>query len=162
MAKFFTELNEGHLTFIEEQKMFFVGTAPGVGGNVNVSPKGYNTLRVISSNKVMYADYNGSGNETATHLLENQRITFMWCSFAGSPLILRTYGKGIVITKEHDCFAEYLQLNFPDLDARVIRQLFVVDIESVQTSCGFGVPIMSYVEERDTLAKSSERKYVTN
>lgn len=161
MGKFFAELNENHLTFIDEQKMFFVGTAPEVGGNVNVSPKGYHTLRVINFNKLMYADYNGSGNETATHLLENQRITFMWCSFAGSPLILRAYGKGIVITKDHDLFAEYLQLNFPDLDARVIRQLFVVDVDSVQTSCGFGVPIMSYVEDRDTLAKSSEKKYVT-
>ncbi|NHN31813.1 pyridoxamine 5'-phosphate oxidase family protein [Paenibacillus agricola] len=161
MAKFFTEFNEGHLSFIQEQKMFFVGTAPLSGGNVNVSPKGYHTLRVLNPNQVIYADYNGSGNETATHLSENQRITFMWCSFANSPLILRGYGKGIVITKDHDTFAEYLHLHFPDLDARVIRQLFVVDIESVQTSCGFGVPIMSFVEERDTLIKSSERKYIT-
>lgn len=160
MAKFFTELADSHLQFIHEQKMFFVGTAPVADGNVNVSPKGYHTLIVMGPKQLIYADYNGSGNETATHLQENGRITFMWCSFDKAPLILRAYGRGVVIGKTHEMFSQYLTEHFPQLDSRIIRQLFPIDIQSVQTSCGFGVPIMNFVQERPTLNESSKRKYI--
>ena len=93
MAKMSDHLSEAHRSFIGKQKIFFTGSAP-LDGHVNVSPKGMNCLRVLSSSRVAYLDFTGSGNETAAHLLENGRITVMFCSFETpadpSPLRSRT------------------------------------------------------------------------
>ena len=40
-----------HITFIKQQKLFFVGTAAN-GGTINVSPKGWDSLRVLSANRI--------------------------------------------------------------------------------------------------------------
>lgn len=155
MAKRFDQLTNQLTEFIHNQKMFFVGTAPTAMGELNVSPKGYQVMRVLNNQTLLYLDYYGSGNETANHLHENQRITFMWCSFEEKPLILRVYGKGSVIDMGTVQFDEYMANLFPEVVSRIIRQIFVVTIESVQTSCGWAVPFMKFTEERNTLINKS-------
>lgn len=154
MAKFYTELNETLRKFIAEQKMFFTATAPA-RGRINVSPKGIDTFRCLDNKTVAYLDLTGSGNETAAHVTENGRLTLMFCSFAEKPLILRLYGRGRVIRPGHREW-ENFHVYFDPRPGE--RQIIVLDIESVQTSCGFGVPIYEFKEERQTLLKDAERK----
>ena len=151
---FHQELDETLQTFIKEQKMFFTGSA-GVEGTVNVSPKGMDTFRIITPLRVMWLNLTGSGNETAAHILENGRITIMFCAFEGKPRILRLYGKAKSI-HPHDLEWDELISHFPDFLAA--RQVIVIDITMIQTSCGFGVPLYEYVGERDQLLKWAEVK----
>src|SRR5688500_13611205 len=131
--------------FIGAQPLFFVATAPISGeGHVNLSPKGLDCLRVLSPTRVAYLDLTGSGNETAAHLAENGRITFMFCAFAGAPRILRLYGRGEVVLPDTPRWAE-LGGRFPDHPGA--RQIVAAEISRVQTSCGFGVPVMEHVRQ---------------
>jgi hypothetical protein len=148
MAKFFPELSDTHIAFIREQHLFFVGSAPA-DGRVNVSPKGLESFRVLSPRDVGYLDCTGSGNETAAHLAENGRVTFMFCAFAGAPLILRIYGRGRIVHPRDAAWAE-LRAHFGAPMAGE-RQLVLATVESVQTSCGFGVPLFSHEGPRTTL-----------
>ncbi|MDL1899416.1 pyridoxamine 5'-phosphate oxidase family protein [Anaerolineae bacterium CFX9] len=156
MAKFFDAINDSHREFIEKQHVFFVASAPlTADGHVNLSPKGLDSLRVFSPHHVAYADMTGSGNETSAHLRENGRITFMFCSFEGNPLILRLYGRGTTVlpgTPEWDELAPHFTL-YPG-----VRQIISAQIHSVQTSCGFAVPKMDFVEDRHKLIEWSEAK----
>lgn len=145
-----TELKE----FIENQKIFFVGTAMAEG-TVNVSPKGMDSLRVIDKNKVIWMNLTGSGNETATHLQNENRITIMFCAFEGKPLILRLYGKANVFHERDAEFKKYVELFDTSAGA---RQIIEVDVELVQTSCGFAVPLMDYKEERTILKDWADKK----
>ncbi|MEM7114504.1 MAG: pyridoxamine 5'-phosphate oxidase family protein [Chloroflexota bacterium] len=152
MAKFYSELDDNLRSFIEEQKIFFTASAPETG-RINLSPKGMDSFRCLSHNQVAYLNLTGSGNETAAHLVENGRLTIMFCSFEKRPLILRLYGTGRAI---HHRDAEWgaMYAKFPDeLGA---RQIIVMDIESVQTSCGFAIPFYDYQGERNTLRKYAE------
>lgn len=145
----FNELTKEHQTFIEKQHLFFVATAPlQASGHINLSPKGLNAFRVLSPTQVAYLDLTGSGNETSAHLLENGRITFMFCAFEDSPLILRIYGKGRVVLPEHEEWSE-IAGHFELLEGT--RQIILADIEFIQTSCGFGVPVYEFKEDRDIL-----------
>src|SRR5687768_7032610 len=129
-------------TFIEQQRMFFVATAAlDPRGHVNVSPKGLDAFRVLGEKRVAYLDMTGSGNETSAHLEENGRITLMFCAFAGQPKILRLYGRGRTVLVGADGWAE-LAGNFQMRPGT--RQIIVVDVERVQTSCGFGVPLFEF------------------
>lgn len=139
--------------FIERQKLFFVATAPR-NGRVNVSPKGLNTFRVIDAETVAYLDLTGSGNETAAHVTENGRITFMFCAFNGDPVIVRLYGTARIILPEDEAWADMI-VRFPRLDGT--RQIFQASIEGVSTSCGWGVPIFELKEERPTLPEWSRK-----
>ncbi|MEX2105039.1 MAG: pyridoxamine 5'-phosphate oxidase family protein [Bacilli bacterium] len=159
MAKRYAQLTVELMAFIQNQKMFFVGTAPSKDGEVNVSPKGYDTLRILNNHTLLYVDYYGSGNETSNHLTENQRITFMWCSFVETPLILRVYGNGKVLAKDSNDFTESMGQFFHELDSRIVRQIFIVNIDSVQTSCGWAVPFMNYVEDRSMLNDMSKKQF---
>jgi hypothetical protein len=142
--------------FIEAQHVFFVASAPtGPGGHVNLSPKGMNTFHVLTPTRVAYVDLTGSGNETAAHLLQNGRITIMFCAFEGKPDILRLYGQGRALQPGSPDFAA-LSPHFPALAG--IRQIIVVDLTRVQTSCGFGVPILKFDSHRDTLTQWAEKK----
>jgi hypothetical protein len=154
MADFFPELDDKLQAFIAEQAMFFVATAPE-SGRVNLSPKGMDTLRVIDSRTLCYLDLTGSGNETAAHLRQNGRITIMWCSFGSAALILRAYGTGRAARPGTTDF-ERLKGLFPDMPGT--RQIMVIDIDEVQTSCGYAVPQYELVRERPTLLKWAERK----
>jgi hypothetical protein len=141
-------------TFINSQKMFFVGTAM-TEGRINLSPKGMDTLRVVSPNKVIWLNLTGSGNETATHLLESDRMTIMFCAFDGKPLILRLYGKAKVFHPRDVEFNNYLKL-FPKILGS--RQIIEMNVELVQTSCGFAVPLMQFEGERALLSAWSSKK----
>ena len=154
MAQQHAALDERLTAFIEAQKIFFVGTA-GAEGRVNVSPKGMDSLRVLGPNRVLWLNLTGSGNETAAHLLENGRITIMFCAFEGPPLILRLYGTGRSIHPRDDAWADALA-HFPETSGA--RQVIDVAVDLVQTSCGFGVPLYAYREDRKTLVKWAEKK----
>ena len=151
---FHEKLGEDLQTFIKEQKLFFTGTACAEG-KVNVSPKGMDTFRVIDPLRVMWLNLTGSGNETAAHLLENGRITIMFCSFEGKPKILRLYGKGKSIHR-HDKEWDHLISQFPEKPSA--RQIIDIRIDMIQTSCGFGVPLYDYKGERDHLDKWANNK----
>ena len=143
--------------WIHQQPLFFNATAPLSGqGHVNLSPRGLDGLRVIDPNQVVILDHTGSGNETAAHLLENGRITIMFCAFAGEPMILRLYGEGEVILPGAEEWDELRSL-FPQ-DAVGIRQIFRVLVTRVQTSCGDGVPLMDFVAQRDSLLSWAAQK----
>jgi hypothetical protein len=143
-------------TYIEAQPLFFVATAPLTGeGHVNLSPKGLDCLRILSPRRVAYLDLTGSGNETAAHVTENGRITFMFCAFAGAPRILRLYGTGVVMLPGTPQWAD-LAGRFPVYPGA--RQIIGAEITRVQTSCGFGVPRMDVVEQRDTLLRWADGK----
>jgi hypothetical protein len=149
MARFYPALETKHRDFIAAQKLFF--TASGTaGGRLNLSPKGMDSLRVLSDTRVAYLDLTGSGNETAAHLKHDGRMTMMWCSFDADPLILRLYGRGRAVRRQDAEWAE-LRRHFPALPGE--RQIIVLDIESVQTSCGYAVPRYLYTGGRDTLAR---------
>ncbi len=147
MAKFYTKLTTRIQKFIEAQKIFFVTTAPN-SGRINLSPKGMDSFRIINENKVMWLNVTGSGNETAAHLLENERITMMFCSFEGAPNILRLYGKGKEIKPSDDEWKNVISL-FPETPGT--RQIFDITIESAQTSCGMSIPFYEYKGERNEL-----------
>jgi hypothetical protein len=154
MAKQFPALEAAHIALIEESPIFFVGTA-AAEGRVNVSPKGMDSLRVAGPNRLVWRNLSGSGNETAGHLRALNRITLMWCSFTLRPMILRAYGSARTISPVDPDWAE-LNGRFPEeLGA---RQIFDVAVDLVQTSCGYAVPLMDKVAERDTLQRWAEAK----
>ncbi|MCU0566249.1 MAG: pyridoxamine 5'-phosphate oxidase family protein [Oculatellaceae cyanobacterium Prado106] len=156
MAKTFDSLTPELQTFIAAQQMFFVATAPlSETGHVNLSPKGLDCFRILSPQRVAYLDLTGSGNETSAHLHENGRMTLMFCAFQGNPLILRLYGQGLTVLPG-DRHWPNLQPEFPSHPG--IRQIIVMDIERVQTSCGFGVPLYEHQGQRDRLLTWAEKK----
>lgn len=150
MAEFFDSLNEKHAEMIGKQPVFFTATA-AADGRINLSPKGYDVFRILAPTQVAYLDLAGSGNETHAHLAADGRITLMFCNFDRPALILRIYGRGHAVLPQDDGWEE-LAAHFTILPGT--RQIFVIDIESIQTSCGWGVPFMSFDRERETLQKA--------
>jgi hypothetical protein len=154
MGTLHKRIDDGHRDFIERQRIFFVATAPR-DGRINLSPKGLDSLRVVSPDRVLWLNLTGSGNETAAHLLEDGRMTLMFCAFEGDPLVLRLYGRARAIDKRQTAWAELIRL-FPD--PRGARQIIDMEVESLQTSCGFGVPLYNYAGEREQLHKWIDKK----
>ncbi|CAN5767449.1 pyridoxamine 5'-phosphate oxidase family protein [soil metagenome] len=154
MAKQYARISDPLARFIDAQKMFFVATAAPTG-RVNLSPKGMDTLRVLDPNRVAWLSVTGSGNETAAHLLQNSRMTIMFCAFEGHPNILRLYGDAVT---HHRGDADYDALAplFPQLPGA--RNIFVLDVDLVQTSCGMAVPCFDYSGDRDDLNEWALRK----
>jgi len=162
MAKVFAAIDQRLREWIGRQRMYFVATAPLSGeGHVNVSPKGpIGTLRVLDERTVAYLDLHGSGAETVAHLRENGRIVVMLCAFEGPPRILRLHGSGRVVPSHDPEFADLIERaefeGSPVEEAR--RAVIVVEVERVADSCGYGVPLMSYEEERQHLELSSRKR----
>ena len=154
MGKKLEQITPELQTFIGEQKIFFVATA-GSDGLVNLSPKGMDSLRIMAPNRVLWLNVTGSGNETAAHLLENNRITIMFCAFEGKPMILRLYGKGKAYHHYDREWDEFIDL-FPKMAGA--RQMFDIEVNMVQTSCGMAVPFMDYNREREDLTKWAQKK----
>jgi hypothetical protein len=154
MAKFFEVLDKKLSEFITAQRLFFTASAPS-DGRINLSPKGMDTFRILDEKTVGYLDLTGSGNETAAHIRENGGLTIMFCSFSGSPLILRLYGQGEVVGQTSERWAE-ISRHFDILPGT--RQIILLKIESGQTSCGFGIPIYEYKEDRKMLTDWAENK----
>lgn len=149
MAEFFDALNDDHIAFITKQPMFFVATA-AADGRINLSPKGYDAFRVLGPDRVAYLDLGGSGNETHAHLVADGRITIMFNNFANPALIMRLYGHGQPVLPQDEGWAE-LAAHFDILPGT--RQIFDISVDTVQTSCGWGVPRMEMTAERETLVK---------
>ncbi len=157
MGKVHPEIDERLRQFLEAQPVFFVATAPlAADGRVNVSPKGgRGTLVVAGPHTVAYLDLTASGAETIAHLRENGRITVMACAFEGRPQIVRLHGRGRVVASADDDFDAWLG-RFPEHPG--VRAVVVVEVDRVSDSCGFAVPLMQYVGERDVLDEVNARK----
>lgn len=154
MGKQFSNITEKQKEFMCKQKVFFVSTASN-DSRINISPKGMDSLRVIDSNKLVWLNLTGSGNETAAHLLKNHRMTIMFCAFENTPLILRLYGNATIYHESDNKFQKYIKL-FPKIIGS--RQIIEMNVDLTQTSCGFGVPIMNFKEERMQLKSWAEKK----
>lgn len=159
MAQQFAQIEPAQRDFILRQHVFFVATA-AAGSRVNLSPKGADALRVLGPNAVCYLDQTGSGNETAAHLRADGRLTLMLCAFEGPPRILRLYGRGRVLRRGTPEYAGLLAEAFDGEEPLGARQIVVLDVDLVQTSCGFGVPLYGYRGERPALARWAEAKGV--
>ena len=156
MAERFSSISDDLARWWAEQPLFFVATAPsGRDGHVNCSPKGLDTLRILGPHRVAYLDLTGSGIETIAHLRDNGRITLMACSFSGAPRISRIYGVGMVHELGSPGFGE-LAADFPDLPGA--RAVIDVSVDRVTTSCGYAVPLMDVVEDRDRLIEWARAK----
>jgi hypothetical protein len=157
MAEQFPALNDAHRAFIARQHVFFTASAAATG-HVNLSPKGLDSLRVLDERTVCYLDLTGSGNETAAHSRADGRLTMMFCAFAGPPLILRLYGKSRIAPRGGATYAELLNAHFAGAEIAGARQIVLLDIELVLTSCGYGVPHYEYKGERPALVNWAEAK----
>lgn len=153
MSEFFTAITDQQRAFIEKQPVFFVATA-AESARINLSPKGMDSFRVLGPNLVAYLDVGGSGNETHAHLAADGRITVMFCAFEQPPLILRLYGRGKAVLPQDDEW-DFASRPFNILPGT--RQIFMITVESVQESCGWGVPLMRLDRERDTLSRYHEQ-----
>ncbi len=147
--EFFDHVNAKHRAFITAQPMFFVATA-APDARINLSPKKMDSFRILGPNRVAYLDWGGSGNETNAHLLADGRITVMFCAFARAALILRLYGHGVAVLPQDAGWAD-LAAEFTIETG--VRQIFDIAVQSVQSSCGYAVPFMTFDRERQTLRK---------
>jgi hypothetical protein len=159
VAAVYDELDDKLRAWIEAQPMFFVATAPlAADGHVNVSPKGMaGTFAVLGPRRVGYLDYFGSGIETVAHLRENGRIAIMFCAFDGAPKVLRLHGRGRSLLPDDVGFAE-LRARFGKTRDKGVRSIVVVDLERISDSCGWAVPLMQHVADRDVLDVAQERR----
>jgi hypothetical protein len=159
MGKLYDRIDGRLRAFIEQQHVFFVATAPLDGdGHINLSPKGRSgTLAVLDEQTLAYLDFGGSHAETVAHIRENGRITLMWCSFTGPPKVLRVHGTGEPIFRDDPRFTELLP-HFGDADGPGVRAIVLVSANRISDSCGYAVPFMDYVEDRDLHANYFGRK----
>ena len=154
MARQYDSIPEKLQEFIKAQKIFFVATATN-DSRVNLSPKGMDSFRILDKNRVVWLNLTGSGNETAAHLLEHNRITVMFCAFEGNPMILRVFGKAKAYHPRDKEYRELIDM-FPKQTGT--RQLIDINIEMVQTSCGMAVPYLDFKEERGQLESWADDK----
>jgi hypothetical protein len=157
MGKQFERIEPAHREFIERQHIFFNASA-APEGRVNVSPRDRAALRILDPNTIVYLDRTGSGNETAAHLLLNNRLTLMFCAFEGKPMILRLYGHGRIVPRPSPEYTTLLASHFDNTEPPGARQLVLLNIDLVQTSCGMNVPFFDHVSERDQLGRWAEAK----
>lgn len=161
MAERFDALQERHRDFVARQRVFFVASAartPAGDSRVNVSPRPTDCLRVVDERTVCYLDRTGSGNETAAHALAGGRTTVMLCAFEGPPLILRLYGRARILRAGTPGYDAALARHFGGEAMAGARQIVMVSLDLVQTSCGYGVPLMDYRGERRAMDNWTERK----
>mgnify|MGYP001106164451 CR=1 FL=1 len=157
MAKDFPALNAHHRDFIGKQHVFFTATA-ATGTRINISPRSTDLFRVMGDNSACYLDRTGSGNETAAHLKADGRMTIMFCGVDGPPLILRLYGRGRIIARGSADYARLLVAEVANTEPLGAPQITWLDFDLVKTSCGYGVPLVDYVGERDTMDRWAEAK----
>jgi hypothetical protein len=157
MAKQYARLEPHHHRFIQNQQVFFTASAAPIG-RVNVSPRSTDLFRVLDNSTVLYLDRTGSGNETAAHLAVDPRLTIMLCAFSGPPLIMKLYGVGRILHRESQDYAAFLAIHYGGKAPLGARQMVQLDIELVQTSCGYGVPLFEYQSERSQMDAWAEAK----
>ena len=152
MAQFFDHIPVQYQDFIRRQHVFFTASA-SADSRINLSPKGTDCMRVLGEKEVVYLDQTGSGNETAAHIRADGRLTIMFCAFEGSPLILRLYGQGRVLPRGSARYDSLLASAFAGQEPPGARQMIALDVQSVQTSCGFAVPVMTFDHDRSMLSE---------
>ena len=157
MAKDYPALTDHLKAFIARQHIFFVATA-AAGTRINISPRSTDQFRVLGDNSACYLDRTGSGNETSAHVKADGRMTVMFCAVEGPPLILRLYGRGQVLARGSAAYDELLAAEFASTEPLGARQIVRIDFDLVKTSCGYGVPLMDYQGERDTMDRWAEAK----
>ena len=155
MATSYTSITDEQADMIRSVPVFFVGSADfnsaadGEIDAVNVSPKGGVPLHIISPNRVAYLDYVGSGNETARHSDVGSPVTVMVCAFEDENAgIVRLYGRARAMPIEDSPLADLLLAQQADEIALPMRQVIDIQVEKTSTSCGYGVPVMSFERER--------------
>jgi len=154
MAEQFSSLSPDLIDWIGQQHVYFVATAAR-HGRVNLSPKGQDSLRVVDGNQLLWMNLTGSGNETAAHLLDSNRMTLMWCAFEGLPRILRVYGRADTIHPRDPDWEACAGMITPTTGT---RQYFRVHVDLVQTSCGYAVPFMDFREDREVLTNWADKR----
>ena len=157
MAKQFSSIDDRLRDFIARQHIFFTASA-AANSRVNVSPRETLCLRILSPNTAIYLDRTGSGNETSAHMKADGRLTIMFCAMQGPPMILRLYGRGRIIHRSLPEYRELLHGHYAGDEPLGARQIVWLDIDLVQTSCGFGVPLFSYEGERPSLDQWAKAK----
>jgi hypothetical protein len=157
LADFYASIEPAQAVFIRQQHMFFTASA-AASGRVNVSPRGADAFRILDPNTVAYLDETGSGNETAAHLRASGRLTIMMCGFENAPMILRLYGQGKALPRGTPEYRALLASAFDNQEPPGARQIICLDIDSVQTSCGYGVPLFNYKKDRPTLRRWAAKK----
>jgi len=167
MADWYRVLAPDHVEFIRAQHVFFVATAPADGdGYPNLSPKGYDSLDVLGPSELAFVDMPGSGNQTASHVARGSRITLMFAGFETKAQILRIYGHGEVLLPDAKGYAALATRLRSGMIGPHTRQLLRIDVDKVQTSCGYAVPRYQFQGERDTLrqyyARAEERGEFTD
>ena len=153
MGKQYKALTATDCTFVKNAKLFFIASCSS--HEVNLSPKGYDALKIRDNTTLIYLDYPGSGNRTARDIRENGRVTLMWCAFEGAPKILRCFCEGELIEPDDMEFEAYASY-FEDIDMQSIRRIIRFDISAVESSCGMSVPLMAYGGERNALREWAE------
>ncbi|KAL4782131.1 hypothetical protein BJX76DRAFT_349600 [Aspergillus varians] len=170
MPKFYPSISSDLRDWALRQKVFFTASAPLSGRHINLSPKGLPdaSFAILGPNEAAYVDATGSGSETISHLNENGRITILFCSFDAAPRILRLFCTGSVIEWCDPAFEPCLE-RMGGKTLPGARAIIKLDVFKVQTSCGFGVPLLSlsfdpetnepkpYFKDRDTLANSASK-----
>ena len=157
MGKQFASMTPAHRDFIARQHIFFAASATATS-RVNVSPRPTDVLRILDELTVAFLDLTGSGSETAAHLRADGRITLMFCALEEPPSILRLYGRGTSFPRTSEDYAALLASAYGNQAPLVARQIVRIDIDLVQTSCGYGVPLFEFVGERDILRRWAEQK----
>lgn len=157
MAKQYPEIDAARAAFILRQKIFFTASAAGES-HVNVSPRSTEHLHTLGSNEIAYLDLTGSGSETAAHVRAGGRMTIMFCAFEGPPSILRLYGRGRIAFRGSPAYDAFIARHYPGGEPLGARQIVFLDVELVQTSCGYAVPLFDHVGERDVLDRWAEAK----
>ena len=156
MGMVYDGIDDDLAAWLAGQPLWFVGTAPLSGdGHVNVSPRGHDTFSVLGPHRVGWVDYTGSGIETIAHLRENGRICLMFCSYDRHPRIVRLHGIGTVAMPGEPAYDEVVALH-PDHPST--RAVVTVDVTRVSDSCGFGVPVMDVIEERNLLRLGAQKR----
>ncbi len=147
MGKQYEVLEKDDINFIKKQKLFYIASASK--SDVNLSPKGYDCIRVMDEKTLLFLDYPGSGNRTATDVDNNGKVTIVFNAFEGKAKILRIFCRGKLIEKQEKKFDEFIKLFDEKISS--IRRLILFDIYAVESSCGQSVPIMEYKKDRDEL-----------
>lgn len=156
MGKIYDAIDDSLAAFIAEQHLFFVATAPlAADGMVNVSPRGLDCFSILDEHTVAWLDLTGSGAETIAHLRENGRVCLMFCSFDARPNILRLHGQGHAVLPGDELFTRMQELHPGHVGARAV---IVVKVERVADACGWGVPQMDFVADRDIMRPWAEKK----
>lgn len=154
MAKFFDSIDDSLAAFIARQHMFFTASAVA-DGRVNLSPKGMDSLRILGPQRLAYLDLTGSGNETSAHMEAGGRLTVMFCAFEGAPLIVRAYGTARILREGSAGYDALIGHFVEHLGA---RQIVDMQVQSVQTSCGYAVPLMAFEGHRPNLLRWAQNK----